>query len=79
MDEKNDNEDSDVYDKNYNEDDEHLVTETDHEDLDDTWDYHISCKECGGRPFTQENFERHQQKTGHTGETIKMRKNVTFN
>merc|ERR1711934_804117 len=81
LDEKNDNEDIDVDDRNDNEDDEHLVTETDHEDLDDTWEYHISCKECGGRPFTQENFERHQHKTGHTntGETIKIRKNVTFN
>jgi len=45
---------------------------SDHGDLEDTRDDHISCKECGGKPFTQEGFKRHMMQTGHTGETIKL-------
>ena len=54
-----------------NDDDELLVT--DHEDPEDIRDDHghVSCKECTG-VFTQEDFERHQNQTGHTGETIRL-------
>ena len=62
-------EDNDAVEKHI-EDDELLAS--DHGDLEDTRDEHISCKECGGKPFTQEGFERHRQQTGHTGETIKL-------
>ena len=62
-------------DRDDNEDDEHLVT--DHGDPEDTREDHVSCKECGGKPFTRENFERHQQQTGHTGETIRLPSNLS--
>ena len=57
-----------------NEDDEQLSS--DDGDLEDTRDEHISCKECGDKLFTQEKFERHQQQTGHTGETIRLPSNL---
>ena len=50
----------------------------DHGDLEDTRDDHVSCKECGGKLFTQEDFERHQQQTGHTGETIRLPSNLSI-
>ena len=53
-----------------NEDDEHLVT-TGQGDLEYTLDEYVSCKGCGGKPFTHEKFERHQQQTGHRGETFR--------
>ena len=53
-----------------NKDDEHLVT-TGQGDLEHTLDEYVSCKGCGGRPFTHEKFERHQQQTGHVGETFR--------
>ena len=59
-----------------NEDDEHLVTE-DHGDIEDTRDEYISCMDCGGKPFTQEKFERHQHETGHRGETIRLPKYIS--
>ena len=62
-------EDNDAIEKDV-EDDELLAS--DHGDLEDTRDEHISCKECGGKPFTQEGFEVHREQTGHTGETIKL-------
>lgn len=51
---------------------------TDPEDLEDTRGDHVSCKECGGRLFTREKFEKHQQLSGHTGDTIKLPQNVIF-
>ena len=48
------------------------LLDTDHEDLEDTRDDHIICKECGGNPFTKESFEKHREQTGHTGENIKL-------
>ena len=59
-----------------NEDDEHLVT-GDHGDIEDTRDEYVSCKDCGGKPYTQEKFERHQQQTGHRGETIRLPKYIS--
>ena len=59
-----------------NEDDEHL--DTNHGDLDDTREDHVSCKECGHKLFTKENFERHQQQTGHMGETIRLPSNLSI-
>ena len=53
-----------------NEDDDHLVT-TGQGDLEHTRDEYVSCKDCGGKPFTQEKFEGHQQQTGHKGETFR--------
>ena len=38
-----------------NEDDEHLVT-TGHGDLEHTLDEYVSCKDCGGKPFTLDKF-----------------------
>ena len=71
-----DNDRDDNNDGDDNEDDEHLVT--DHGDPDDTREDHVSCKECGGKLFTQENFEKHQQQTGHTGETIRLPSNLSI-
>ena len=50
--------------------------DTDREDYEDTRGDHVSCKECGGRLFTREKFEKHQQLTGHTGDTIKLPQNL---
>ena len=50
----------------------------DHGDLEDTRDDHVSCKEGGGKLFTQKDFERHQQQTGHTGETIRLPSNLSI-
>ena len=58
------------------EDDEHFVT--DQGDPEDTRDDHVSCKECGGKLFTQEGFIKHQQQTGHTGETIRLPSNLSI-
>mgnify|MGYP002045672673 FL=1 len=52
--------------------------DTDREDYEDTRGDHVSCKECGGRLFTREKFEKHQQLTGHTGDTIRLPQNVIF-
>ena len=60
-------------DGNDNEEDEHLLS-----DPEDTREDHVSCKECGHKLFTQENFERHQQQTGHTGETIRLPSNLSL-
>ena len=58
------------------EEDEHFVT--DQGDPEDTRDDHVSCKECGGKLFTQEGFIKHQQQTGHTGETIRLPSNLSI-
>ena len=58
------------------EEDEHFVT--DQGDPEDTRDDHVSCKECGGKPFTKEGFIKHQQQTGHTGETIRLPSNLSI-
>ena len=47
-------------------------------DPEDTRDDHVSCKECEGKLFTLEMFEKHQQQTGHTGETIRLPSNLTI-
>ena len=60
-----------------NGEDENLATDH-HGDLEDTREDHVSCKECGHKLFTQENFERHQQQTGHTGETIRLPSNLSI-
>ena len=64
------------HDDDENEDDEHLSS--DDGDPEDTRDDHISCKECGHKLFTQENFERHQQQTGHTGQMIRLPRNIIY-
>ena len=63
---ENNNEGDDV-------DDESLIN-----DPEDTRDDHVSCKECEGKLFTREMFEKHQQETGHTGETIRLPSNLTL-
>ena len=47
-------------------------------DPEDTWDDHVSCKECEGKLFTMEMFEKHQQQTGHSGETIRLPRNLSI-
>ena len=47
-------------------------------DLEDTRDDHVSCKECGDKLFTQEDFDRHHKETGHTGETIRLPSNLSI-
>ena len=58
-----------------NEDNDHHVSVEGHGDPDETRDDHISCKECV-KVFTQEDFKRHQEQTGHTGEIIKLPKEL---
>ena len=58
-----------------NEDDDHHVAVVGHEDPDETRDDHVSCEECV-KIFTQEDFIRHREETGHTGEIIKLPKDI---
>ena len=51
---------------------------TDHGDLEDNRDEHVSCKECRGKLFTPKDFERHHQQTGHTGDIIKLPPNLSI-
>ena len=50
----------------------------DHGDLEDNRVEHVSCKECRGKLFTPEDFERHHQQTGHTGDIIKLPPNLSI-
>ena len=58
--------------------DDNVVDEPLIADPEDTRDDHVSCKECEGKLFTMEMFEKHQQQTGHTGETIRLPSNLTI-
>ena len=55
---------------------DHVAAEVENEDddqhvgVDETWDVPISCEECF-KVSTLEDFMRHQEQTGHTGEIIK--------
>merc|ERR1719154_477610 len=74
---KNDPADNEGGDHNVDsEEGEHQVT--DHEEQEDTLGDHVSCKECRGKLFTKEKFERHKEQTGHSGDIIKLPKNLTF-
>ena len=55
-----------------------VVEESLIEDPEDTRDDHVSCKECEGKLFTKEVFEKHQQQTGHSGETIRLPRNLSI-
>ena len=70
------NEDNDAFeiDQDRNEEEEDHVEVNG--DPDETQDDYVSCK-CGDL-FNQEDFARHQEQTGHTGERIKLPRTLRF-